>query len=344
MDVLMLGGTRFFGIRIVELLIQAGHRVTLYTRGNSRPAFWDQVEHILGDRSDHADFHAQLQDRTFDVVVDNFAYSVEDVAAALESPSIRDCRHYIFTSSSVVYLTGSRSMPIRESDVDYQVQGLDPGSFQGGLVTIARTMGEYALEKLKSEQLLFAQRTLPFTIFRPPVVIGPGDHHRRGYFYIQRMLDGGPLLLKNGGAHLVQNVYRDDLARAYMLAIEGEPTGRAFNIAGELAPLQRWLDLAAGALSHEVDFLAVGDETLASGLPDYRESWEFGYDLFLDTRLSESELGFHATPLAEWWPDTVRWYANQTGLPDSAGYENRTREIEFAGAWREAIARLAGQP
>ena len=344
MKILLLGGTRFFGKRIVERLLDAGHHVTLFTRGNSRPSFWNRVDHILGDRTDHADFQAKLEGRSFDVVVDNFGYAASDVSAALECPAIRDCRHYIFTSSSVVYLLGSMSMPIREEDIDFEFDphDLDPICFRGGLREIARTMGDYAIEKLKSERLIFQQSDLPFTIFRPPVVIGPGDHHQRGYFYIQRIQDGGPVLLTNGGVHLVQNVYRDDVARAYMLAIEGKPLGHVYNIAGQLAPLWQWLELAAQPLSKPVDFLAISRDALAEHLPDYHEPWEFDYNLFLDTCLAERELGFRATPLEAWWPETVRWYGEQKDLRPSAGYDRRQEELDFARRWRESLLDSGG--
>ena len=339
MNVLLLGGTRFFGKRIVERLLDAGHHVTLYTRGNSRPSFWDRVDHILGDRTDHADFRAKLDGRSFEIVVDNFGYAADDVSAALESPAIRECNHYIFTSSSVIYLSGSLTMPLNEEDVDFALNELDPGSsgFRGGLREVAHTMGTYMLEKLKAEKLIFEQQDLPFTIFRPPVVIGPGDHHQRGYFYIERIQDGGPLLLTNGGEQLVQNVYSDDLARAYMLAIEGEPRRHAYNVGGQLAPLRRWLELAAQGLSRSVDFLAVGGDTLAERLPDYHEPWEFHYNLFLDTCRAERELGFHPTPLGKWWPQIARWYAEQTDLHPSAGYDRRQEELDFARSWRAMI-------
>jgi nucleoside-diphosphate-sugar epimerase len=342
MDILMLGGTRFFGKRIVELLLEGGHHVTLFTRGNSRPSFWDRVDHIIGDRSDHADFKAKLDGHSFEVVVDNYGYAASEVSTALECPAIRDSSHYIFTSSSVVYLSGSLTLPLQEKDVDFECseQDLLPSRFHGGLREIAHTMGSYALEKLKSERLILQQQDLPFTIFRPPVVLGPGDHHQRGFFYIQRIRDGGPLLLANGGAQLVQNVYRDDIARAYLLAIQGEPTCRVFNIAGQLAPLWHWLELAAQELAQPAQFLAVGREALAQRLPGYHEPWEFDYNLFLDACRAERELGFQPTPLEEWWPETVRWYRDQRGLANSAGYEQRQQEIDFARGWRAALAGL----
>ena len=78
MEVLMIGGTKFFGKVIVRRLLERGDNVTIYSRGNSRPEFWDDVAHIQGDRNDHDDFVGKLKDKKFDAVIDNVAYTPED--------------------------------------------------------------------------------------------------------------------------------------------------------------------------------------------------------------------------------------------------------------------------
>ena len=39
MNVLVLGGTRFFGIHMVNVLLENGHDVTIATRGNASDPF-----------------------------------------------------------------------------------------------------------------------------------------------------------------------------------------------------------------------------------------------------------------------------------------------------------------
>ena len=53
MDILVIGGTRFFGRSTVEQLLAAGHKVAIFSRGNVRPPFWDDIEHIAGDRDSY---------------------------------------------------------------------------------------------------------------------------------------------------------------------------------------------------------------------------------------------------------------------------------------------------
>jgi NAD(P)-dependent dehydrogenase (short-subunit alcohol dehydrogenase family) len=50
-NILVLGGTRFFGRKLVELLLESGHHVTVVTRGQSGNPFGGKVEHLLVNRS-----------------------------------------------------------------------------------------------------------------------------------------------------------------------------------------------------------------------------------------------------------------------------------------------------
>ena len=59
--------------------------VTVFTRRRRRPAFEDAIEHIRGDRTDHAAFVQALRGRSFDVVVDNVAFERPDVEAVVEA-------------------------------------------------------------------------------------------------------------------------------------------------------------------------------------------------------------------------------------------------------------------
>ena len=103
MKILMIGGTSFFGKEIVELALEAGHEVTIFSRGNARPDFWDRVAHINGDRNDSADFATKLAGKQFDVVIDNIAFNGEHVATTLAA--LRgNIGRYILTSTTAVYI------------------------------------------------------------------------------------------------------------------------------------------------------------------------------------------------------------------------------------------------
>ena len=73
-DVLILGGTRYFGRSIVEEMLAAGHRVTIFTRGNLKHNFSSVVTHIIGDRMDFPLFCELFRDKYFDAVIDNIGF------------------------------------------------------------------------------------------------------------------------------------------------------------------------------------------------------------------------------------------------------------------------------
>ena len=81
MKVLLIGGTLYFGKMIVRSLLERGDDVTIYSRGNSRPEFWDECHHIIGDRTLYDEFASNLAGKKFAAVIDNLAFKVEDVQA-----------------------------------------------------------------------------------------------------------------------------------------------------------------------------------------------------------------------------------------------------------------------
>ena len=78
MDVLVIGGTRYFGRGAVQQLLEAGHAVTIFSRGSTRPPFWNDIEHIEGDHTDSEGMAARLKGRRFDGVIDNLCFNREE--------------------------------------------------------------------------------------------------------------------------------------------------------------------------------------------------------------------------------------------------------------------------
>ncbi|MCU0550818.1 MAG: NAD-dependent epimerase/dehydratase family protein, partial [Leptolyngbya sp. Prado105] len=69
MRILIMGGTRFIGVYLTKLLVEQGHEVTLFNRGN-KPAPVAGVKQVTGDRT-NADDLKQLASLDFDAVFDN---------------------------------------------------------------------------------------------------------------------------------------------------------------------------------------------------------------------------------------------------------------------------------
>ena len=100
--ILVLGGTRFFGKKLVERLLESGHDVTIATRGQAGNPFDERVTHLQFDRTDAAAFEAAVQGKSWDIVYDNICYSPNDAREAVRILEGKAGK-LVFTSSLATY-------------------------------------------------------------------------------------------------------------------------------------------------------------------------------------------------------------------------------------------------
>ena len=224
MNTLVIGGTLFIGREIVRQLAQRGHSVTVLHR-RDRHDLGPDIGNVKADRADLAAVTRILRDGRYDAIFD-VAYDWEKGTTPNQvEGAARACgnglQRYVFVSSVAAYVPGTN---LRES------APLVPDDFPN----------PYAQHKASSERALFrmhAESGLPVTTFRPPFVHGPRQPFYREQFFWDRMRDGRPIILPDGGDAPMQWVFVSDLAQACVRAIEvPEATGEAFNIA-HLEPL-----------------------------------------------------------------------------------------------------------
>ena len=82
MDILTIGGTRFFGRAFVEEAARRGHEVSVFHRGESEPADLPDVEHLHGDREAGVEI---LRGRAWDAVLDTCAFVPREVSEVAEA-------------------------------------------------------------------------------------------------------------------------------------------------------------------------------------------------------------------------------------------------------------------
>ena len=87
MKILVIGGTKFFGIHMVWALLEKGHDVTIATRGRAKDPFGDKVSRILLDHSDPESMKAALSGKHFDVAIDKIAYCSNDIKYLMDAVS-----------------------------------------------------------------------------------------------------------------------------------------------------------------------------------------------------------------------------------------------------------------
>lgn len=112
-NVLVIGGTRFMGICLVNELLAHGNNVTIANRGKTKDNFGYRVQRITMDISNPESVKLALEKKYFDVVFDNLAYCSNYVRNIL---SVVKCKKYIQLSSMEAYL--DKKIDLREEDFD----------------------------------------------------------------------------------------------------------------------------------------------------------------------------------------------------------------------------------
>lgn len=184
MKILVLGGTRFFGKRLVKILIEKGYDITIGTRGQTLDDFGDKVKRLILDRIDRDSLELNLADKSFDIIYDNICYAPNDAKNLLEVMDGRVGR-YIVTSSLAVYEQGSMLKEEAFNPYDYPIQYGDREDFS------------YGEGKRLIEAITYQTFNVPTVAVRFPIVIGENDYTRRLAFYVEKILRQEPFIAKD---------------------------------------------------------------------------------------------------------------------------------------------------
>jgi nucleoside-diphosphate-sugar epimerase len=289
------------------------------------------VERLRGDRTT-PDFARLLRGREFDAVVDFTVYRAEDARQAAEVLGGGRVGHYVMISTGQVYLVRDPCpLPAKESDYAGPLLAApgDPEEWKEW---------DYGMGKRGAEDVLeeaWAGPRFPSTRLRLPMVNGERDHFRRLESYLWRLLDGGPLLLPDGGKRPTRHVYGGAVARE-IIRLLGNPFtfGQAFNLAQDETPtLAELLGLAAEALGAPARFLEASSSRLReAGLDPVRISPFSGQWMsFLDPSRAKAELSFRHEPLRHYLDKIVTAFLTHPPLDPPPGYEKRGAELALAG-------------
>lgn len=339
MKCLIIGGTEFFGKLLVEQLLDAGHEVTLLTRGNKKPAgFWSKITHIECDRADYATFKSKLEALSFDVVIDNVVSgradieSILDVFASREKPP-----QYIFCSSVAVYPDWSKAVgELVESSASLE---LAKGTEDWKIV--------YANGKREAEKYLIEHHGfMPYTIMRPTVIEGAEDPHKRTWFWIQRIQDGNPIILSTKDLHTsYRHVSPVDVAQAFFLTVGNKKAfNQTYNVAGkETLTIKEYIRCLANALGKEdITVCWVPESELTKVLPGYALPPFFGQvQLTSSINKIRSELGYKPQDTETWLGETVKAFIGESIL--SQGYDRRDDERGVADSFKKNFEILSTQ-
>jgi len=292
MRILIMGGTRFIGVYLTQLLMAQGHEVTLFNRGNkAAPA--EGVKQIKGDRTNDSDLQ-QLAKLDFDAIFDNNGRELSDTQPLADLFKDR-IQHFVYMSSAGVYLK-SDQMPHVEGDA------VDPKS---------RHKGKHDTESY------LAEAGIPFTSIRPTYIYGPQNYNDLEAWFFDRIVRDRPIPIPGHGQHFTQFGHVKDLAAAMAKVLSNQNAiGQIYNVSGDRAVT---FDGLARACAE-----AIGKEPSALQIVHYDpKKFDFGkkkafpmrtHHFFADIHKAKTEL--------DWQPE----FDLVSGLKDS--YQNDYRKTE----------------
>jgi len=327
--ILILGGTQLIGPSLVEAAISNGHTVTLFNRGKTNTHLFPDVEKLRGDRNDNL---ASLENREWDVVIDNSASIPRWVRMTTEL--LKDSVGlYLFTSSISAFKSFEQpgmdeTAPVAELE-DKTVEQISGGAY-GGMKALAEQFTREA----------FGERAL---IVRPGLIVGPGDISDRFTYWPVRIHEGGEILAPGDPTDPIQMIDVRDLAAFYIRLVEHGASG-TYSATGPSSPwsMAEMLYGIRATTSADLSFTWVDADFLAThGVEPWGHMpvWvppRDGYEGFGSININKAlAAGLTFRPLVETVQATLEFWnsfpAERRAQP-KAGLD-RAREKEVLAAW-----------
>jgi nucleoside-diphosphate-sugar epimerase len=231
MRVVIIGGSGHIGSYLTPLLVESGHHVTSVSRSQRQPYIqhpaWQEVRHLNLDRmpaETDGTFGPKIASLHPEVVIDLICYSPESaqhLAEALRGSVQR------FLHCGTIWVHGPGiEVPITEEQPRRPISdyGRRKAAIESYLLTLARESG------------------FPASVLHPGHLVGPGwvPLNPAANFNPQVFTDltqGNEIALPNFGRETLHHVHAEDVAQAFMKALEHWPSavGESFHVVSPAA-------------------------------------------------------------------------------------------------------------
>ncbi len=284
MKALVLGGNRFFGKRLVSLLLQRGAEVTTLNRGQRGDDFGNRVQRIRMDRKKLDKNHPSIANQKWDIIYDHICYDA--IEAKLAGETFRGkTKHYVFISSQSVYSPGS----------DIAESAFDPISHSFSS-PVDRDQ-DYGEAKRQAEATFFQSNAFPLTAVRFPIVLGEDDYTERLKQHVQWVQEGSPIFFPEMKAK-ISFIQSADAAN-FLAGLADKPVSGPVNCCSSEP-------IALRDVIHEIE-RAVGRDAIITNKDKEGQPSPFGIesDWYMNTKKMR-EYGFSPKPIREWLPNLVQ--------------------------------------
>ena len=315
MKVLVIGGSGFIGTHVVRQLVEAGHAVASFHRGQTPAGLPDTVPVIRGERHRLALFKSDFQSFAPQVVVDMIAYTAQDARSTVDT--FRGlAQRCVVASSMDVYQAHGRFLrlesgpphlqelredaPLRETRFPYRAMARSPEDLF------------YGYDKIPVEEIVLGEPRLPGTVLRLPGVFGPHDKQHRLADYLNRMDAGEDILMDDPRARWRwTRDYVENVAAAIVLAVTQErAAGRIYNVGPRWAQSEEeWIRSIGQVVRWKGHLTILTPEQLPE---DLVVPYDWQHSLAADTRRIHEELGYQRrVPLPIALERTIAWQRTQ---------------------------------
>ena len=253
LNVLFVGGTGQISLPCVELALAAGHKVSVFNRGQRDAQLPADVTSIVGDMRDPASYR-QLGERHWDVVAQFMVFTPDQMQQDIDTFSGKTGQ-YIFISSASVYQKSVHSYVTTEA-----TPAVNP-------------YWPYSQAKIACETLMKAAKNLPWTNVRPSHTVRSGlpTMMNDEDIVARRLLAGQPVLVAGDGNAPWTLTRSEDFAKPFV-KLFGNPAalGEDFHITGDAAFTWDAIYQAIGrGLGVEPRIVHVPTDTLVKYHPDW---------------------------------------------------------------------------
>ncbi len=249
MRVCVVGGTGNISTSTVRLLLELGHEVTCFNRGE-RGAPPEGARVIVGDRYERDSFEKTMQQEAFDAAIDVICHNREDALSDVRA--FRGVGHFIQISTVCTYGVDYDWLPVTE---DHPM----------------RPITEYGSNKVAADEVFleaFRTEQFPATVVKPSTTYGPQMGLVRqiawDYSWLGRIREGRPILICGDGHAMLQHLHVDDAALcfAHMLG-RSKCIGQTYNMVFDrFTTWRRHHETAMKVLDREVELVGLSCDDL----------------------------------------------------------------------------------
>lgn len=284
MRCLVLGGTRFFGKRLVQKLIDKKYDVTVASRGKTEDPFGSKVSRITVDRADPEALRGALKAQSWDVVYDQIGFNSNDAEGLINALDGRSGR-LIFTSTLSVCDLGANLKEETFDPLSAVIRFGRPDEFT------------YQEGKRLAEAYYLQKANLPVTCVRIPIVLGLDDYTKRLHLHIERVKAQQPIFFPSLSSKM-SFISSSDAADFLSWLGERDVLGAIHASSPEA--------ISMGDLMKEIE-QAVGKKAVYADKEGKETHSPFGVpsDWYMNTSKA-NELGYHFSSLNAWLPNLIK--------------------------------------